>query len=139
MSEVQQYETDMEVIRQFGNAAAVHAIAIKLQESSLVQSQAASCIVYPTPIIARPERQPSKLRIIPIALVTVLVTSLIGIIGWLVWHLVLAADAAAVWTGNHSASIFGCLLAAGLLYLLYKLCSFRGGSRFSGTFEGRIH
>jgi hypothetical protein len=121
---------DLEVIQNFGNAAAVHAIAVALQQTAITNVASSQPTynapsqvreVYPTQIL----EQPRQSRVPMVCGLTV-VTCLAMLIGWL------AVTATA-------------FLAVGFVVLVVfaLLCKMNSGRRssqsFSGTFQGRSH
>jgi hypothetical protein len=130
-------ETDLEIIKRYGNAAAVHAIAQAcLRDSSILApavyeespqlSVPEPTLLYPT-WVAEEQSTPRRSRLywLPAAVMLIIFVSLVVVITWLVYT---AATFLAI-----GAALFG-------VVWLMSLRGKRGsGRRCSGTWEGRVH
>jgi hypothetical protein len=141
----------LEVIRQHGEDAAIHAIAL----ACLRDSGASATAVYNTdratlvppsapeptllyPTWAAEERSApyrSRLRYLPAAVTITIACTLVGILVWLIVS-VLTAVATVVVT--YSSVLIGGVVLLGLVWVLSLFSGGRGHS-FSGTFQGRMH
>jgi hypothetical protein len=141
----------LEVIKQYGDNAAVHAIALaclrdgaasatavyNTDRSTLVPlSVPEPTLLYPTWVAEeRPTPYRSRLRYLPAAVTITIACALVGIVVWLIVS-VLTAVATAVVT--YSSVLIGGVVLLGLVWVLSL---FSGGrSRYcEGTWEGRIY
>jgi hypothetical protein len=141
----------LEVIKQYGDSAAVHAIALAcLRDSSasatavyntdravLVPPSAPEpTLLYPT-WVAEEQTAPyrSRLRYLPAAVAITIACALVGILVWLVVSVMTAVATAVV---TYSSVLIGSVVLLGLVWVLSLFGGGRGRS-FSGTFQGRMH
>jgi Flp pilus assembly protein TadB len=133
-TEVQLYSTedDLDVIRRFGNAAAMHAIAEVLRNTDLVSLHTVESLpreVICTPMVGQPADRPARVHWLP---VTILATAGLSVatlvcvivVAWVLAHVAVVAVMAGL----------GALLAV----LLRSQRSQHRPQAFSGTFEGTV-
>lgn len=128
------YDDDLATIKEFGDAASVHAIAELIRERSLDKvpyQRPAYTTVHPTRIVhSEIER---SIRWVPISLI-VLGCCFFGGVLWFVAR----ASARAVESHGGSILLFLVIVVIALLVVPF-LRAKSGGRGFSGTFEGRFH
>jgi hypothetical protein len=141
----------LEVIRQYGDNAAIHAIAQACLRDSNASAPAAyntdraalapllapePTLLYPTWVAeerSAPHR--SRLRYLPMILTLTIACSMIGVLVWLIISVVTAVAVAVV---AYSSVLIGGVILLGIVWVL-SLLGGSSGRSFSGTFHGRIH
>jgi hypothetical protein len=141
----------LEVIKQYGDNAAIHAIA----QACLRDSGTSATAVYNTDratLVPPPAPEPtllyptwvadersapyrSRLRYLPAAVTITIACALVGILVWLVISVLTAVATAVI---AYSSVLIGGVVLLGLIWVLSLFGGGRGRS-FSGTFQGRIH
>jgi hypothetical protein len=141
----------LEVIKQYGDNAAIHAIA----QACLRDSGMSATAVYntdratlvpppaPEPTVLYPtwvgeERSApyrSRLRYLPTVVTITIACALVSILVWLIVSILTAVATAVV---TYSSVLIGGVVLLGLVWVLSLFSGGRGRS-FSGTFQGRIH
>jgi hypothetical protein len=141
----------LEVIRQHGEDAAIHAIALACLRDSGMSAPVAyntdratlippsapePTLLYPTWVAdERPAPYRSRLRYLPAVVTITIACALVGILVWLIVSILTAVAAAVV---TYSSVLIGGVVLLGLVWVLSLFGGGRGRS-FSGTFQGRLH
>jgi hypothetical protein len=140
----------LEVIKQYGDNAAIHAIAqaclrdsgmsapvaYNTDRATLVPPTAPEpTLLYPTWVAdERPAPYRSRLRYLPAVVTITIACALVGILVWLVISVLTAVATAVI---AYSSVLIGGVVLLGLVWVLSLFGGGRGRS-FSGTFQGRI-
>jgi hypothetical protein len=141
----------LEVIRQHGENAAIHAIALACLRDSGMSTPVAyntdratlvpptapePTLLYPTwAAEERPAPYRSRLRYLPAVVTIAIACALVGILVWLVVSILTAVATAVI---TYSSVLIGGVVLLGLVWVLSLFGGGRGRS-FSGTFQGRLH
>jgi hypothetical protein len=134
MTELQLYSTedDLDVIRRFGNTAAVHAIAEVLRNTDLAVLHTVEPLpreMTCTPMVGQPADRPARVHWLPVTILATAGFSIatlvcVIVVAWILAHVAIVAVMAGL----------GVLLAV----LLRSQRSQHRPQTFSGTFEGSM-